>query len=217
MKTFEFPIIPVSFQGIPDYNQGKPWSPLHAWALNNEPSDEMNFKKAFWDQIFAVRNTLAEMFKDRLKEIRVVSTHTSKSIKLPVYLVTLVDGSFFIMRDNFHDWKVTVCSRTPVILNTAVLRCNEQINPIYCEGFEEQWVLGPYAKSNTMFTIEVYNTEQMLRMMSDIAHPNPIIATLASALERTSNRLRSVLESKTVRDADETLEEARHLLGQFKA
>ena len=68
-----------------------------------------------------------------------------------------------------------------------------------------------------MFTIEVYNTEQMLRMMSDIAHPNPIIATLASALERTSNRLRSVLESKTVRDADETLEEARHLLGQFKA
>lgn len=216
MRAIDPDPVDVDFSDIPEYNQNRPWSHLHAWAMNNEPPDAMIYKKGYWIQIQLIRDELFGMFHDRVKEISVVSTHTSKSIILPVYKVSLADGTIMIMRCNFHDWKVTVISSTPVLLNTACLRANEGINPIYCEGFDPSWVLGPYAQSSKEFTFEASNDRRLMHILQDMATPNPLISSLASALERTSDRLRSVLESKPVRDADEALEEARHLLNGIR-
>lgn len=212
----KFKNVDVDLLGVPEHNQNRPWSHLHAWALNNEPSDAMLNKAGYWRQIVFVRDDLSGMFHKKLKEISVISTHRSKSITLPVFMISLNDGTVMIMRCNFHNWMVTVISDRPVFLNTACFKSDEKIDPIYCEGFDPSWVLGPYADSKRRFTFKVYNDDQLFHFLQGIAEPDPLILSLASALERTSNRLRKALSSVPVGDADETLEEARHLLNDLK-
>lgn len=104
----------------------------------------------------------------------------------------------------------------PILLNTALFDPNKETSLVYCEGFDELWVLDPYSRNNRSFTLEVTNDFVLFALMAEIGRPNPMVNYMASSLERTSNRLRSVLSSKTVRDADETLEEARHILAKTK-
>lgn len=101
-------------------------------------------------------------------------------------------------------------------LNTALFDPNKETSLVYCEGFDELWVLDPYSRNNRSFTLEVTNDFVLFALMAEIGRPNPMVQDLACSLERTSNRLRSVLSSKPVRDADETLEEAYHILAKTK-
>jgi len=203
---------------LPDHQQEYPWAKLQAWALANQPHEESFFKEAFWKQVMFVRDDLRRAMGN-VTEITVVSTHTSKSILLPVYKLTLKSGVRIIMRGNFHDWKVTVISselRENIQMNTALFDANKRISEVYCEGFEDIWVHGPYYESRKAFTLEAPNDLMLFAILMSITKPDPMVNRMASSLERTSNRLRSVLSSKTVRDADETLEEARHILAKTK-
>ena len=165
----------------------------------------MVFKKGYWDQIYIVRNRMRDFFKDRIKQARVVSTHVSKSIQLPVMMVQLTDGTIFIIRSNFYDWKVTVVSPTAIILNTSIFTCNEQVDPIYCEGFNKDWVLGPYSQNNKEFTIELYDDQQFVY---------PMIALLVAALEKTTIDLQNTVSYRNENHLDH-LAEAYQLLHKF--
>lgn len=74
---------------------------LNEWAARNEPGDQMIWKGAALHQIAAFRG-----LADRMGgSCRVVETHTSKSIKLPVVEITGTHGRF-LLRDNFHGWNL---------------------------------------------------------------------------------------------------------------
>lgn len=159
MKTNITPV-EVNYNDISEHNQHKSWSHLHAWFMNNKPVDNMVYKESANRQIMFVRDEVPNLFTEfMLKKFEVISTHTSKSIKLPVYHIVLENGLEVIMRGNFHDWKITVSSPFEVILPKELLsnysNTTEKINACYCEGFHEDWILDSYLNNKKEFTIEI--------------------------------------------------------------
>ena len=142
--------------------------PLQAWADKNDPSKtNLIWKDGFWDQIIFVRDMipgLAYSAYDHdyaitdgiVKSIGVISTHTSKSLLLPVYHMTMPNGDVFVMRYNFYDWKVSVNSDSEFAADFMDLfDSTAEIHDCYCEGFPTEWVYGSYAANKKQFTIEL--------------------------------------------------------------
>lgn len=138
-------------------------TPLQDWAEAHKPSETMFYKDGYWDQIIFVRddvpNALARSFEEyrALKSsVVVIGEHTSKSVRLPVFRVMLADGTAFTMRCNFHDWKISVESSRDVDANfMGIFDPNLRISDVYCEGFPEELVYGPYAENKRRFTAEL--------------------------------------------------------------
>lgn len=136
---------------------------LQDWANANVPSESLRYKDGYWDQIVFVRDEIAgalaatyEEFKAIPESIRVISTHVSKSVLLPVFQVAIADGTVFTMRYNFHDWKISVSSPRDVVADfMGLFDYDERILDIYCEGFPEGLVYGPYAENKRQFTVEL--------------------------------------------------------------
>ena len=137
---------------------------LQDWANAYEPAESLIFKKGYWDQIVFVRDrisgALARGYREfeRISEssIGVISTHTSKSVRLPVFRIRLADGTEFTLRYNFHDWKVSVNSPCDVEADfMGLFDENERIPEYNCEGFPNESVYGPYGKNKRQFTIEL--------------------------------------------------------------
>ena len=136
---------------------------LQEWANTHQPAEDLIWKEGYWDQIVFVRDKIAELLAmtyDDYEMIRantkVISEHTSKSVLLPVFRVDLADGTAFTMRYNFHDWKVSVESPQNVEADFMDLfNPNKRIHEIYCEGFANNLVYGPYAENKRRFTIEL--------------------------------------------------------------
>ncbi len=137
---------------------------LQEWAMENKPEEKMIYKQGYWDQIVFIRDTLRSVlsrtegdYKILGDNITVISTHTSKSILLPVFKVVLPNGVEMIMRYNFHDWKISVSSPFEIdcdFLN--IFNYGAEVHSVYCEGFEEEWVYGPYIENNKKFTLELW-------------------------------------------------------------
>ena len=112
---------------------------LQKWANENEPKDEMIYKKGYWNQITFVRDEIPRIFCANYEEykrikndIHVISDHTSKSIRLPVFQVMLPSHIYLILRYNFHNWKVSVNSPIDIKDNfTRLFNPDEQIDSIY--------------------------------------------------------------------------------------
>lgn len=152
--------VEIDRTGIPEHNLNNSWSHLHVWFMNNKPGENMIYKDAANRQIIFVRDEVPNFFtKFMLKKIQVISTHTSKSIKLPVYHIVLENGLELIMRGNFHDWKITVSSPFEIPLPQELLsnccRTPEKISHHYCEGFDRDWILDSYMNNKKEFTIEI--------------------------------------------------------------
>lgn len=131
---------------------------LQAWANVNEPGDDLIWKRGYWDQICFVRDELGWLFRimgDRAP-VTVASTHTSKSILLPVYEIK-AHGMTIRMRYNFFNWVVSVevdetrSWGVPDKFRDLFDR-EAVVNPIYAEGFKDEWVHGPYAEDRRNFT-----------------------------------------------------------------
>lgn len=116
----------------------------------------MIYKDAATRQICFFRDIFFEMFPEGVEVVEVIGTHTSKSIKLPVYHILLKNGIDFVIRDNFHDVKVSVDSPYELEFPTLLFfRPDLQISHHYCEGFDQSWIYGPYTASNKRFTVEI--------------------------------------------------------------
>jgi len=139
---------------------------LQDWLTVNKPSDEMRFKDGYWRQAMFIRDRIAGLLMaaercdedtglQRFKElVKVASTHTSKSISLPVYRIDW-HGIQFTMRDNFHDWKISVKSEYPLEIDFEEIFTDDIISSCYFEGFSESWVYGPYSENNQEFSVEL--------------------------------------------------------------
>jgi len=146
---------------------------LTDWIENNKPYDDMLWKEAFWDQIHFVNSNLCALlcggerldddalYKEYKTLVRVVSSHTSKSIVCPVYQISW-KGFVFIMRYNFFNWKVTV--EAPYSLKDIdfedIFEIDSEISSCYCEGMGEN-IYSSFLKNPQQFTIELQDKNEM--------------------------------------------------------
>jgi len=142
------------------------------WIRVNNPKDEMIYKQAFSDQVCFVRDTVNQLFYDSYEELEVnpvlvINTHTSKSIKLPVYKINLKKYNLsIIIRNNFHDWKVSIMSEKEINADFMNLFNEDKtINPIYCEGFKEDQVFKSFKDNKKQFTVEIYDKNRLFTFM----------------------------------------------------
>jgi len=136
---------------------------LQTWIANNPVASEMLWKGSAENQLKFMRDTIGELLWEVKEnpEVKVISTHRSKSISLPVYQFTM-NGIIFILRDNFYNWKVSVVSQQDINVDFGKLfDPSIEIHSCYCEGFPEEFVFGSYNKSKKMFTIDLRDQYQV--------------------------------------------------------
>ena len=95
--------------------------------------------------------------------VKVVSTHTSKSCKLPVYGIDYIPGLVLTLRGNFYNWQISVKSDRDLNLELDGLASSEKrdISHCYCEGFpEDRWSGNTYAENPRDFTLTVWGPEE---------------------------------------------------------
>lgn len=145
---------------------------LQEWFEKNTPGEDLIYKNGLWTQVQIVRDVipsiLARSYEEYIgvrQQLHVISTHRSKSVLLPVFELNW-NGYRFIMRYNFYDWKVSV--RTPVRDLAGIdadfmnlFKLDERINLVYCEGFKEDWVYGPYSEDKRKFTCEISDNSKL--------------------------------------------------------
>jgi len=141
---------------------------LRDWCQSNEPAENLLFKDVFYKQIGFILDTLVGLLASSLAssyeeytEIRdkvvVIAKHSSKSVILPVYQISLRTVTI-TMRDNFYDWKVSIESENEIENDFMELfDQTTKISSCYCEGFPENLVFGPYEKNKKQFTCEIKN------------------------------------------------------------
>lgn len=141
---------------------------LDDWWLDNTPDEKLIYKDGLRRQCIFIRDQImTRLFIDICTDIRkfknfseqrskiyetfhpfVISSHTSKSVKLPVFELDLERiGLKIILRDNFYDWCISVESENEVDCDFIGI-----INPKdkgYFEGFPKERIYEPYyAKTN---------------------------------------------------------------------
>ena len=160
-KVTTYPLIPAEISALPDWQQELPDAHLQAWFNENHPAKEMIYKEEYSNQCIFVRDNFGTLFHKQLEALEVISTHTSKSIKLPVYRAKIKNVEF-IIRHNFYDWKISVNSDVSLKFPFELFsKPEEQINKYDCEGFEKEWIYQPYSKNNKKFTVQVHSTNLM--------------------------------------------------------
>lgn len=106
-------------------------------------TEKLYYGKLGLEQLYNVE----ENFSNALlgAEAFVVSVHKSKSCLLPVYAMRMYNGIKVIMRNNFYDWVLTIMSPKEISIPSDLvygLNGNNDIKPVYCEGFKSEWVFG---------------------------------------------------------------------------
>lgn len=133
-----------------------------AWIRVNEAEKSLIYAKGLEDQVCFVRDYLCPLLRSTYKECRdnqpqVISTHYSKSVKLPVFQINLEKyGIEMVLRCNFYNWKISVKSDKPLDFDyMGLFNPIEEIPYYYCEGFPRDKVYGSYEQSHSQFTIEI--------------------------------------------------------------
>lgn len=114
--------------------------------------DKMLWKKAAEHQEIFLRDAICTNLLHT--HAFVVSTHTSKSIRLPVYFFMMRNGIKVVCRENFYGWMLSV--KLPKdrpyanIIPTDLLSSGyDQNTPdCYFEGFRTEWVFEGYHKDD---------------------------------------------------------------------
>lgn len=145
---------------------GQPWTKtlnpvrLQAWFSANIPDEDLIYKNGLAEQVMFVRDTVSGLISRSYIEYKrlpkVISTHTSKSVKLPVYYFNSAYAKL-VLRNNFHDWKVSVDSKVGPLEFELDDLCDTKsdVHAVYCEGFQDEWVFPAYEKSQERFTVEL--------------------------------------------------------------
>ena len=133
-----------------------------AWIRVNEPDENLIYAKDLGDQVCFVRDRLCQLLRSTYEELRdnpplVISTHYSKSVKLPVFQINLEKyGIEMVLRYDFYDWQISVKSDKPLDFDyMGLFNPTEEISYLYCEGFPRDKVYGSYEQSHSQFTIEI--------------------------------------------------------------
>lgn len=142
---------------------------LLQWMRSSEIDDSMCWKNAAERQMCFVRDVLCT---DLLKvPVFVVSTHTSKSILLPVYRFRLQNGIIVTARENFYGWVVSIKSPFVVNLPEDLVHGdgeNGDVTHSYCEGFKEDWVYPYGVKDVRLSTFRVESNYMLWALMREL-------------------------------------------------
>jgi hypothetical protein len=129
-------------------------------------NDSLIFKKYAYEQIKDINDVFVlSMLK---VPVFVISTHTSKSCKLPVYAMMLKNGIKIIMRCNFHDWVISIMSPIEISINDNLVFGHHQtydIPPQYCEGFKNEWVFKYNTKNFKNTTVYVNDNFKLYTLL----------------------------------------------------
>ena len=139
---------------------------MRTWEID----DNLIYKQAGINQAIFVRDELG-MNLLRGVPVFAISGHTSKSVHLPVYGLTMKNGIKLIMRDNFYDWKISVILPKPLPKNylpMELISNDGDIPDCYLEGFHTEWgfkTYNPEDEKQTKFTVEVYNKYRVYTLL----------------------------------------------------
>jgi hypothetical protein len=148
---------------------------LNEWVKEHfVPQDEkLIWKEGTKNQFNMIRRQIAGLLaqkKDHAYEeyealVKVCSTHTSKSVKLPVYFIDWKRGLTFIFRDNYYNWNVTVLDNRSDESTPLTFPEYMQIDAMqgYCfvEGFPAEYVKGKYEDNPRAFTFACSDDYQL--------------------------------------------------------
>lgn len=172
------------------------------WALK----ETLIYRQAAYDQVnFVINKICGNLLKCKGF---VVSHHTSKSCKLPVYFIKLRNGIRLTMRCNFYDWKLSVeipeeyaslptnylpedCLSYDLVQNKI-----DKISPCYCEGFKKEWCYDAYDPQlpPKKFTIEIPDDERLYVIIHYLKHAYPDVTFNPKDDKRTVDELKSDIE-----------------------
>lgn len=144
------------------------------WIRVNQPDDNLIYKKGQGDQVCFLRDKIMRnMFYELLNkkydykeyeafQPKVIGTHYSKSVLLPVMEIDLPTYKFkMIFRDNFYNWNISIESEQEVIFDHKGLINDEAYHYCYCEGFPKDKIYGKYQESKNRFTICIDSDYQL--------------------------------------------------------
>lgn len=151
--------------------------PLQEWISAQYIRDEMRWKRGSEHQALFIRDTLQGIIgsgltyyqRQQAPIARVISTHMSKSIVLPVVAFDRPDlGLRIVVRNNFYDWKISVITEEPLVADFECLFFtmpppegrSDMMSSCYFEGFPEELVFGYYGTSDgRSWSAEVSNSD----------------------------------------------------------
>lgn len=130
---------------------------LHQWAIDHQPDSKMLWKESYWNQVMFVRDTLTWILTRTYGEckdlVKVYNTHTSKSILCPVYYLHLPkEGVEIWMRNNFHNWNISVQSEREIVADFLGVFDPDSLHYCFCEGMEDK-KFESYSKNHSQFTV----------------------------------------------------------------
>lgn len=133
-----------------------------AWIRVNEPNKKLIYGNQIGRQIVFVRDILGDILTDTSNEYeafepQVIATHTSKSVKLPIYQINLEKyGLEIVMKNNFFSWAISIKSENPLDFDMMELFDEKEVAPLYlCDGLPSEKIYGSYAQNHAEFTIEM--------------------------------------------------------------
>jgi hypothetical protein len=142
------------------------WDRLTNCAVENEPSDEMYWKKPFWNEFMIMRdNIIPLMFYDTFEKTyknqeefqrhlnnhcEISGTHYSKSIKNPAITMTY-NRCTITMRYNFYDWNVSIINDFALDFPDKLF--NKKTTDCFFQGFKEEYIIhNAYNHNNQKFS-----------------------------------------------------------------
>jgi len=126
------------------------------WAKEHTPDDNLIWKGGHATQARSLLSVECLMGM----ECRIIGSHTSKSVGLPVAIfkedVCMEEKVYFITRDNFHDLKLVVLSSCPIEMDLGVVHRSMTPEQLVAEreGSRE------YCKTHEDFNAKDYETDK---------------------------------------------------------
>lgn len=152
------------------------------WIRVNEPDEKLIYKKGQGRQVCFIRDDIMRnMFfnlenkdlngkydHDRYESFqpRVISTHHSKSVLLPVMEIELKSvGIKMVFRDNFYCWNISIESENPIEFEHKGLINDDSYHYCFCEGFPKDRIHGKYLEDHKKFTMYIRNDYDLYTFM----------------------------------------------------
>ena len=148
-----------------------------AWMRVNQPNENLIYAEELGFQVRFVRDVLCELLMANNEEMSenlplVISTHYSKSVKLPVFQINLEKyGIEMILRYNFYDWKISIKSIKPLDFDfMGLFNPTEEISYLCCEGFPRNKVYGSYEQNHSQFTTSIVSHYELYTFIFLLQH-----------------------------------------------
>lgn len=145
------------------------------WMRNTKIKESMIYREAALNQLVFMKEEIAPLFFNWKNNsgnfddfIKVCSSHTSKSIELPVYYIETPDIKI-IARGNFHDWILTII--TSVDLNIPdYFNIPDLLSIDYDDGYlgfegMDNWRRKKYSENNREFSMCIGDKYRMYAVL----------------------------------------------------